>query len=491
MRTIDEAGTVALLDGRYELVECVGQGGMGKVYRALDMTLGRTVAIKLLPAAADGMSEPDRARNEVRALGSVHHPSLVKLLDARIAQGHPSYLVMEYIDGPTLSRQIRAGAMPSSAVAKLAVDLASGLHAVHAAGLVHRDVTPANILLAASVLPSVSFHAKLTDFGVALLTDSARVTTPGMVIGTAHYLAPEQVRGAEATPAADIYALGLVLREALTGERAYPHASGIGAVMARLVEPPSIPDSVGPEWAQLLRRMTDTDPEARPTALEVAEKAMALRSADGIAFVPMGMPLPREAAAPQSGPFGATAPIAVLPAAAAPEPTSVLELSPLASASGPVATPPAPAASTAAPLTRRARRRRRSLASRVMVGSAAAAAVIGVSAGLLAAAAPPATPAPYATVREAVDSGESIPAEPIAETDASTDVAAVPASSTSTAPAQAPSETAADQKGAEKAAAKAEKSAAKSTEAASDNAAPESAEPQSQNGKGQGKGKDR
>ncbi|WP_223169182.1 MULTISPECIES: serine/threonine-protein kinase [Microbacterium] len=490
MRTIDEAGTVALLDGRYELVECVGQGGMGKVYRAVDTALGRTVAVKLLPASADGMSEPDRARNEVRALGSVHHPSLVKLLDARIAQGHPSYLVMEYIDGPTLSRQIRAGAMPPSAVAKLAVDLASGLHAVHAAGLVHRDVTPANVLLAASVLPSVSFHAKLTDFGVALLTDSVRVTTPGMVIGTAHYLAPEQVRGAEATPAADIYALGLVLREALTGERAYPHASGIGAVMARLVEPPSIPDSVGSEWAHLLRCMTDTDPEARPSALEVAEKAMTLRSADATAFAPVGMTLPREAAASPSGAFEATAPIAAPSAAALPEPTSVFELSAVASAPSPMAASPTQGATTAAPLTRRARRRRRSLASRVLVGSAAAATVIGVSAGLLAAAAPPASPAPYATVREAVDSGETLPAEPVAETDASTDVAVVPASTPADAP-QAPADTAVDQKDAGKSGAKAEKSAAKSTEAASDNAAPESAEPQSQNGKGQGKGKDR
>ena len=113
-------------------------------------------------------------------------------------------------------------------------------------------------------------QVKLADFGVAYLMDSTRVTTPGMVVGTAAYLAPEQVRGEAIAPPADIYALGLVLLEALTGERAFPKASGMGAVMARLIESPTVPEWVGPSWARLISRMTATDPAHRPSALEVA-----------------------------------------------------------------------------------------------------------------------------------------------------------------------------------------------------------------------------
>jgi len=117
---------------------------------------------------------------------------------------------------------------------------------------------------------------KLADFGVAYLMDSTRVTTPGMIIGTAAYLAPEQVRGEAIAPPADIYALGLVLLEALTGERAFPTASGVGALMARLIDSPTVPGWVGPAWAQLLSRMTATDPALRPTAFEVAQAATRL-----------------------------------------------------------------------------------------------------------------------------------------------------------------------------------------------------------------------
>jgi hypothetical protein len=273
MTQLDAPATMALLDGRYQLIDQVGHGGMAQVYRAEDLLLGRTVAIKMMRGDADVLASPARARNEMTALASLNHPSLVKLFDGCIVPGRPGYLVMEFVEGDTLADVIRQASLTSADVAHLAVELASALHTVHEAGIVHRDVKPSNILLTPTLTPGRSYHAKLADFGVAYLLDSDRLTSPGTVVGTAAYLAPEQVRGDAAAPAADIYALGLVLLEALTGERAFAQVSGIGAVMARLVESPHIPAELGPEWTRLLTAMTATDPAHRPTAAQLVESA--------------------------------------------------------------------------------------------------------------------------------------------------------------------------------------------------------------------------
>ncbi|CAL4861070.1 protein kinase domain-containing protein [Microbacterium sp. MM2322] len=268
-----------VLADRYRLVAQVGQGGMARVFRADDTALGRTVAVKVLRPEVEGaMSAPERARSEVTLLASLNHPSLVTLFDAHLT-GSPDYLVMEFVDGPTLSARIAEGPLPPAEVAALAAELGEALHVVHGSGVVHRDVKPSNVLLASPHLPGGRPRAKLADFGIALLLDSARVTTPGTVIGTAAYLAPEQVQGRDPAPASDVYALGLVLLEALTGERAYPNTDGIGAALARLTTPPTIPDELGPGWGALLTRMTATGPDDRPTALEVVEAAERLRTA--------------------------------------------------------------------------------------------------------------------------------------------------------------------------------------------------------------------
>jgi tRNA A-37 threonylcarbamoyl transferase component Bud32 len=284
---------MALLDGRYELGECIGQGGMARVFRAEDHVLGRTVAIKMMRSDADGMAAPARARNEVAVLAALDHPSLVKLLDASVLPDRPHYLVMELVDGATLADELRGGAFTPSEVVHLAQELASALHVVHESGVVHRDVKPSNILLASTYLPGRKHHAKLADFGIACLLDATRVTSPGTMVGTAAYLAPEQVRGEAPAPSADIYSLGLVLLEALTGDRAFGHASGIGAVMARLVETPAIPDWVGPDWAGLLGRMTASDPAQRPTAIEVAQR---------VGELPTGIERPADAAVARTSP---------------------------------------------------------------------------------------------------------------------------------------------------------------------------------------------
>ena len=268
-----------VLAERYRLVAQVGQGGMARVFRADDTALGRTVAVKVLRPGVEGaVSAPERARSEVTLLASLNHPSLVTLFDAHLA-GSPEYLVMEFVEGPTLSGRIAEGPLPPAEVAALAAEMGEALHVVHGSGVVHRDVKPSNVLLAPPHLPGGRSRAKLADFGIALLLDSARVTTPGTVIGTAAYLAPEQVKGGDPSPASDVYALGLVLLEALTGERAYPNTDGVGAALARLSAPPTIPDELGPGWGSLLARMTATSPSDRPTSLEVVEAAERLRTA--------------------------------------------------------------------------------------------------------------------------------------------------------------------------------------------------------------------
>ena len=279
--TEDSAPTQELLGGRYQLRECVGQGGMARVYRADDVLLGRTVAIKLLNAGSEGVPS-DRARSEMTVLASLNHPAMVTLYDAQLVPGKAEYLVMEFVDGPTLSARIAQGPVPPTDVAMIAADLAEALHVVHGAGVVHRDVKPSNVLLSPTSLPGSRSGAKLADFGISVLVDDARLTSPGVVIGTAAYLAPEQLRGAPPAPAADIYSLGLVLLEALTGKRAFGQAEGIGAAMARLIEVPEVPRSVGPQWADLLTRMVAIAPEDRPSAAAVFAAASMLASAPAI-----------------------------------------------------------------------------------------------------------------------------------------------------------------------------------------------------------------
>ena len=284
----DSAPTQELLGGRYQLKECVGQGGMARVYRADDVLLGRTVAIKLLNEGTEGASS-ERARSEMTVLASLNHPAMVTLYDARLVPGKAEYLVMEFVDGPTLSARIAQGPVPPTDVAMIAADLAEALHVVHGAGIVHRDVKPSNVLLSPTSLPGSRSGAKLADFGISVLVDDARLTSPGVVIGTAAYLAPEQLRGAPPAPPADIYALGLVLLEALTGKRAFGQAEGIGAAMARLIEDPEVPRSLGPQWTDLLTRMVATAPEDRPSAAAVFAAASMLASTP---VVPARPPVP-------------------------------------------------------------------------------------------------------------------------------------------------------------------------------------------------------
>ncbi|MDN4597036.1 serine/threonine-protein kinase [Leifsonia virtsii] len=264
-----------LLD-RYELRDRLGRGGMATVFRAFDRRLERDVAVKLF---AQGTAVDDaRRRTEATMLARLSHPHLVGLHDAHLAadgDSTPSFLVMELVDGEDLRTRLEDGPLhPEDAVEVLA-GIAEALVVVHEAGMVHRDLKPGNILLADPSVPGGRPVVKLADFGIAHLVGSERITTIGTVIGTAGYLSPEQIYGGEPGPSADIYSLGLVVLEALTGVREYP-GTPVEAVAARAARDPRIPASLPEDWRGLLGAMTARDPELRPNALEVAVMAREL-----------------------------------------------------------------------------------------------------------------------------------------------------------------------------------------------------------------------
>lgn len=374
--------TAPLLDGRYRLGECVGEGGMARVYRAEDVMLGRTVAIKLIRPGIDGASS-ERARSEMTVLASLNHPSLVTLFDARLVPGQPEYLAMEFVDGPTLgSRLASGGPLPPDIVGHLGAELAEALHVVHKAGVVHRDIKPSNVLLSPPQIPGARPRAKLADFGIAYLLDTSRITSPGLVIGTLAYLAPEQLRGDSPTPAADIYSLGLVFLEALTGARAHPQGGGMAAAVARLESRPEIPASLDEPWTDLLTRMLHPDSAQRPTAAEVAAAAGNLAQR-----TPAGTFAATTAA---TVPF--TAPTLIAPA-------------------GGVVTAAAgrpDAAALAADATAAGRTTRR---KRLMAALAAVAVLVGAVVGIAALNQPQPAPAPVVTTPAAPDPSDAPPTE--------------------------------------------------------------------------------
>ncbi len=256
--------------GPYEIVSPIGEGGMGEVYKARDTRLERTVAIKVLPEHI-AKREDLRARfeREARAVASLNHPNICTLHDIGNQDG-TGYMVMEYMEGETLSSRIAKGALPLDQALKFAVQIADALDRAHRAGVTHRDVKPANIMLTRD-------GVKVLDFGLAKSGASAKpgpddativagLTTEGTILGTPQYMAPEQFEGKEADARADIWAFGAVLYEMVTGQKAFQgknYSSLIASILA--AEPP--PMSVAPftpAWLErLVRRCLEKDPEER------------------------------------------------------------------------------------------------------------------------------------------------------------------------------------------------------------------------------------
>jgi len=268
--------TGLILDDRYQLAEPIAAGGVGQVWRAADLLLDREVAVKLLrPEYADHPDTLERFRAEAKHAGSLTHPCVARVYDyGNAGPAVPPYLVMEYVDGPSLADMLAVDPVHPVVALDVAAQAAAGLDAAHRIGLVHRDIKPGNILVGADGL------VKITDFGIAHAAGSAPVTGPGLVMGTTQYMAPERIAGGQATPASDLYALGILIYECLTGLP--PYDGGTAEVMAgHLYLPmPPLPAGAPPELDELITRLTAKDPAARMSdAAEVAAIATRLRDA--------------------------------------------------------------------------------------------------------------------------------------------------------------------------------------------------------------------
>src|SRR3954466_15028175 len=292
-----------VLSDRYELEELVGTGGMSSVFRAHDKLLERKVALKVLHEQYTEDDEyVERFRREARAVARLSHPNIVTVIDRGEADGR-QFIVFEYVDGENLKSAIEArGPMPTEQAVALAHQIARALAFAHEHGLVHRDVKPQNVLL------NGDGRAKVTDFGIARSMDVKHgMTQTGAVLGTSDYIAPEQAQGQTISAQTDVYSLGVVLYELLTGEVPFPGENFVAVAMRHINEPPPSararrPD-VSPRLDAALQRAMAKDPADRFPSMDAfcAELAVCLQELQGGApnSVPAFVPPPAAPAATQ------------------------------------------------------------------------------------------------------------------------------------------------------------------------------------------------
>ena len=278
--------TGQIYGGRYELISRIAIGGMGEVWKATDTVIGRTVAIKILKEEYFG--DPgfrERFRAEARHAALVNHEGIANVFDYGEEEGN-AYLVMEMVPGEALSTILeREKVLAPDRVLSIVQQTALALHQAHQAGLVHRDVKPGNLL----ITPDGS--VKITDFGIARVADQVPLTATGQVMGTVQYLAPEQASGKPASPATDIYSLGIVAYEALSGRRPFRGESQVSIAMAHIKEaPPELPGTIPEPVRKLVMSCIAKKPEGRPAtaeALAKAAKALSVGHIDeGLAYLP-------------------------------------------------------------------------------------------------------------------------------------------------------------------------------------------------------------
>ena len=311
----------ALIAGRYRLQSRIAEGGVGEVWRAVDELLGRPVAVKLLRREYARHAETlSRFAAEARHAASVSHPGIAHVYDyGKTSRRGSPYLVMELVDGPSLDRMLARGPLGAARTMDIIAQTAAGLAAAHRAGLVHRDIKPANLLLAPDG------RVKITDFGIAYAAGSAPITQTGVLMGTVAYVAPERTIGGPATPASDLYSLGVAAHECLTGAPPF-RGTVMDVAFAHQHRPlPPLPAGVPPEVTALIGELAAKDPTARPaSADEVAARAARLRDAPATP-TPVAAPTPLPTPTPLSAPAPLAAPTplaAVAPPASAPVPAS-------------------------------------------------------------------------------------------------------------------------------------------------------------------------
>ena len=249
------------LGNRYVLTDRIAAGGMGDVWRASYSVLGRDVAVKVMRAnAAEDATFAARFRDEARHSAGMSHQNIATVYDYGEDDG-TAYLVMELVEGEPLSALIARGPMAPPEVRRIVGQAALALAAAHSAGVVHRDVKPANILV------TPDGRVKLTDFGIARAVDSASHTRTGEVLGTPQYLSPEQALGRQATGASDLYALGIITQEMLTGRKPFDQGSAVATALAQVNDPPPpLPDDVPGDLRRIVNQSLAKDPAERPTS---------------------------------------------------------------------------------------------------------------------------------------------------------------------------------------------------------------------------------
>jgi eukaryotic-like serine/threonine-protein kinase len=281
-----------LLDDRYSLDEQIGAGGFCEVWRGTDTVLTRPVAVKLLHAGY--AHQPDaraRFKAEARHAGALSHQNIARVYDYGEPAGGRPYLVMELIEGPSLASVLAGGPLPAARTLDAVAQVAAGLQTAHSAGLVHRDIKPANILF------TREGTVRITDFGIAYAVGSAPLTATGTVMGTPGYLAPERLEGAEAGPASDLYALGIVAYECLAGGQPFSGPPLEVAIAHRDRPLPPLPAWLPAEVTEFVMALTAKDPARRPaSADQVADQARRLR--DHLSPATIGARRPVPAGAP-------------------------------------------------------------------------------------------------------------------------------------------------------------------------------------------------
>jgi eukaryotic-like serine/threonine-protein kinase len=301
------------LSGRYRLDERIAGGGMGDVWRGTDEVLGRTVAVKiLLPALLEEPGFAERFRGEARTMANINHPGVVDVYDYGTDDG-TAYLVMEYVEGDALATTLsRVGRLTPARTMALVAQAADALHAAHEKGIVHRDVKPGNLL----VRPNGTLV--LTDFGIARSALVGQLTTAGSVLGTASYISPEQAAGGVATPASDVYALGVVAYQCLAGRRPFEGDTPLEIAMRHVRDaPPPLPADTPPAVRAIVDRAMAKDPPARwASAAQLA--AVARQAAAGLGTLAAPAPATAASRLAAPAPAGRGAPVPAARLAPAP-----------------------------------------------------------------------------------------------------------------------------------------------------------------------------
>jgi eukaryotic-like serine/threonine-protein kinase len=280
-----------LIGGRYRLIAPLGEGGMATLWRAMDEQLDREVAVKLLrPQFGNDPGFAARFKQEARSAGSLSHPNIVSVYDyGTDAETGGQFIVMQLIDGEDLAAILaKNGPLKVDDAVRIAIGVASALEAAHRRGIVHRDVKPGNIL--------IDHDVKVTDFGIARAVAEASMTVTGTTLGSVHYFSPEQARGDEVTGQSDVYALGIVLYEMLTGVRPFEGDSAAGVALKRLTEdplPPTAHGPVPPGLSAIVMRALERDPARRfPDAGSFAEALRVWRSNPDAVGAAAPVPIP-------------------------------------------------------------------------------------------------------------------------------------------------------------------------------------------------------